>query len=348
MFFVGTQGFGQAHLELELGPSVRVSLVKFRTPGALQKLNYVWWSLRVLAFAIVLRPVSIYASDVMATPAALIAAMLLRIPTVYHEHDYAAGQRTIFDALLQNTRSALLRRAVCSVAPNEQRMMQLVKDGAREDRATVVRNYPSVGEVGPERSVCSNPVLWLHYHGSLVPARLPLSLIEALALLPSQVKLRIMGFEPYGRDYRNELLRRVEELNLGNRVDVRKSVARHRELLEIANQGDVGLCLLGDLDEFNHRSMVGASQKPYEYLACGMAVLVERTPEWCQAFVDPGYGLACDSGKPESIASAIGQFVDDRSRTREMGELGRRRIMVEWNYENEFGPVAASFGTVRR
>ena len=85
--------------------------------------------------------------------------------------------------------------------------------------------------------------------------------------------------------------------------------------------------------------MVGASNKAFEYLACGAALLVCDSPEWVQTFVHSGYALACDPEDPRSIANALDSFADDILSTIEMGRRGRRRILDEWNYEAQFEPV---------
>jgi glycosyltransferase involved in cell wall biosynthesis len=85
--------------------------------------------------------------------------------------------------------------------------------------------------------------------------------------------------------------------------------------------------------------MTGASNKPFDYLACGLALLVSDLPDWRSAYVEPGYGLACDPQDPESIAGAVRRFLGDPGLARSMGENGRQRILADWNYEGRFLPV---------
>ena len=92
-------------------------------------------------------------------------------------------------------------------------------------------------------------------------------------------------------------------------------------------------------DDVNEQAMAGASNKPFDYLACGLALLVSDLPEWRELFVKPGYGLACHPRDPESIARQLRWFVEHPIETRSMGAEGRRRILLEWNYEKQFLPV---------
>jgi hypothetical protein len=41
----------------------------------------------------------------------------------------------------------------------------------------------------------------------------------------------------------------------------------------------------------NEQAMSGASNKAFDYLVCGLAVLVSNLPDWRSTFVEPGYGL---------------------------------------------------------
>jgi glycosyltransferase involved in cell wall biosynthesis len=91
--------------------------------------------------------------------------------------------------------------------------------------------------------------------------------------------------------------------------------------------------------------LTGASNKPFDYLACELAVLVSDLPDWCEMFVEPGYGLSCNPEEPLSIAAALRHFYNRPADTRLMGERGRKRILAEWNYETQFEPVLRTLRT---
>ena len=92
-------------------------------------------------------------------------------------------------------------------------------------------------------------------------------------------------------------------------------------------------------DDINQQAMTGASNKPFDYLACGLALLVSDLPDWQAMYVEPGYGLACDPDNVESVTQAVRWFLEHSIETRRMGELGRNRILQAWNYERQFEPV---------
>jgi glycosyltransferase involved in cell wall biosynthesis len=94
-----------------------------------------------------------------------------------------------------------------------------------------------------------------------------------------------------------------------------------------------------DIDDANQQWMPGASNKPFDYLAGGLALLVSNLAGWRDLYVEPGYGIACDAPDPRSIAGALRWFMDHPTEMRAMGERGRQRVAAEWNYEAQFAPV---------
>jgi glycosyltransferase involved in cell wall biosynthesis len=178
------------------------------------------------------------------------------------------------------------------------------------------------------------------YVGSIVPIRLPTSVIRALALLPDGVRLRVIGYTTSGHaDYVRELQRLAWTLGVAHRTEFVDGVP-HQQLLMMSRDADVGLALMPvESEDATLEWMPGASNKPFEYLACGAALVVPDLPAWRDMFVDPGYGLACHPRDPASIAAALRWLIEHPTEMRAMGERGRQRVSDDWNYETQFGPV---------
>src|SRR5262249_53432977 len=154
-----------------------------------------------------------------------------------------------------------------------------------------------------------------------VPARLPATVLGALARLPPGARLRVVGYETLGNaGYVGQLQAAARRLGVADRVRVLSPMPR-RELLRGSVAWDVGLALTPmDSTDLGLRTMAGASNKPFDYLACGLAVLVSDLPDWRRLYVEPGYGLACDPGDPASIAAALRWFLEHPGETQAMGE----------------------------
>ena len=87
------------------------------------------------------------------------------------------------------------------------------------------------------------------------------------------------------------------------------------------------------------RHMSGASNKPFDYLSHGIALIVPDDPEWRRLYVDEGCALACPSHDAEALAQVFRWMADHRSEVAEMGRRGHALVRERWHYEAQFAPV---------
>jgi glycosyltransferase involved in cell wall biosynthesis len=330
----------QDRLRFTERPHVRVRVMRAARPGWRQKLHYVrflvwtcWWAWRWA-------PTCVYVSDPLGAPAGVLAARLLRRRVIYHEHDAPSyAQPTWFFRRILAARRALARRAVVSVIPNAARAETFARDTGAS-RVAVVWNCPRRDEVVPRRAEPVSSVLHVLYQGSIVPARLPEEMIEAVGRVPA-VDLTIVGYETAGAPgYGRVLLDIAARVGAAERVRVAGTTPTRADLMRDCATFDVGLSLLPEEGgDVNEEHMTGASNKPFDYLACGLAVLVTDRPDWRAFYVDPGYARACHAHSVESLVEAFAWFAAHGAETRAMGERGRQRIADAWCYDEMFAPV---------
>ena len=84
--------------------------------------------------------------------------------------------------------------------------------------------------------------------------------------------------------------------------------------------------------------MTGASNKAFDYLACGLPVLVSdsRLARHVRRW---RLHAALRSAEPQALPAPSAASSARPDLARSMGEKGRQRILVEWNYETCFNPV---------
>jgi glycosyltransferase involved in cell wall biosynthesis len=336
---VGAHGLGTDAFDAHRLPGIDVRLVSRAGTGIVQKVRYLWFLFRATGHVIVTRARWVYASDPFSTPVALVAAWMGR-DVVYHEHDTpsSAPASRFLRALLVIRRMAL-RRAAVLVTPNVERSAALSRDAGGRNALTVW-NCPSRLEARSRTDEPDPGDLRLIYHGSVVPSRLPLAVVDAMARTHGRVTLRLTGYETIGsRGYLAQLRRRADELRIGDRLQITPPLPRELMLDGTAN-GDLGLALMPTrgADE-NERAMAGASNKAFEYLACGLPILVTDLPDWREMFVQSGVAFACDPTSVSSLATAFDRAFDNRSELAAMGRRGRAIVEREWNYETCFEPV---------
>jgi glycosyltransferase involved in cell wall biosynthesis len=346
VLFLGTGASGTEVLRLPEHPRIRVRQMRFCPAGWRQKVHYVGFCLWVLVWTLRWRPRWIYASEMLACPPAYLLSMLPGISLLYHEHDSPlelsdTAKLSGFVRFCLRMRAACARRAALCVLPNQQRAEQFARALKPTHPIEVVWNCPRIGEVAASREIAGTSTLKLLYHGSINPNRLPMSVIDSLALLPDSVSLTVVGYETVGsRGYVSRLKQRAQQLGIEERLHYVGALRLRDELLRVCRSCDVGLALLPmEAGDLNFNAMTGASNKPFDYLANGLAVLVSNLPDWRAMFVEPGYGWSCDPDDPESIAASIRRFLENPDEMRRMAEVGRQRILSDWNYESQFQPV---------
>jgi glycosyltransferase involved in cell wall biosynthesis len=350
VLFLGVGALGAATLRFPRHERIMVRQLSHRRAGWYQKLHYLWFGLWVLAWTLRWSPRWVYASDHLSCPIALLLSVLPGVQVIYHEHDAPdADSKALFQRLSLSARRRVARRAELCVLPNQQRAERFAAETGLRQKVLCVWNCPLRQEVADQRNGAQADDLWLLYHGSIVPARLPTTVVDALQLLPTNVKLRVIGYETIGhRGYVRELQQRAERLGLSGRIEFAGPVPQRAELLALGRKCDVGLAFMPkQCTGFNERTMTGASNKPFDYLACGLALLVSDLPDWREMFVQSGYAQVCDSDEPESIARALSWFLEHRVEMRQMGGRGQQRIATDWNYERQFQPVLERLSQTR-
>lgn len=307
------------------------------TPGWRRVLYFLYFCVWVLWQTVRWRAEWLYASDVFAAPGALAVSYLPNVRVVYHEHDAPQGGRGMVQWCVR-ARNVLARRAAVCVFPSIARAERFAHEAGGGVQTRVVMNCPARAEVLP-LSALRREMFRVLYHGTLVPARLPLTVVEALAQLPD-VCLRVVGYETVGHpNYMRTFLERARGLGVADRVEWKGAVPRS-ELLDVARECDAGLALLPpDSTDWNEQTMAGASNKPFDYLACGLALVVSDVSDLRALFVETGLARACDPRDAASIASAVGWYREHAAERASMRERAREKILTEWNYEIQFAPV---------
>ena len=346
VLFLGIRMETVAALEFPSHPNIIVRQLAVCHRGWRQKLHYATFTLWAILRTIVWRASWVYASDKFAAAPALALSYLPGIRVLYHEHDSPSDCRNGHGAELSWfmrfvlwARRKLARRAAHCVLPNAKRLERFQRDTGRSGRATCVWNCPARNEAQELKPPNGGNSIALVYHGSLVPARIPPTLIQALSFCPG-ARLRIIGYETDGGNrYTAELQKIAHTVSVANRVEFIAAVPR-RDSLAYCRAADVGVAFMPRKSaDFNEQAMAGASNKPFDYLACGLALLLSDLPEWRKLYVDTGYGIAVDPDDPHSIADALIWYQQHPAERRDMGERGRQRILADWNYETQFAPV---------
>jgi glycosyltransferase involved in cell wall biosynthesis len=339
VLFLGTQALGFETWSPPVRPGIRFKHLAYSDSGWKRVLQYPWFSVWCLFWTLRWRPAWIYASDVMACIPALLLRGFAGARILYHEHDSPPVdfQETAgwWSRICLWARRKTAQIAEFCILPNENRARAFQKQTGTSKEVKVVWNTPLRGEVSaPKRH--PEGCLKLLYHGSVVPARVPLSVIHAIKKLGYPLVLHVVGYETLGSlGYMEQLRRTAAELGIPEALEF-VGVLQRDELMAYCQTCDVGLAIVHPPADSNLVDLLGASNKVFDYMACGLALIVPQAPSW-QTFLP--YGVACDPADADSIAGALRYFCEQPAAMRLMGERGRQRILEQWNYETDFRPV---------
>jgi glycosyltransferase involved in cell wall biosynthesis len=329
-------------LELSHHPRIARQAIPTRPSHVMRKTAYARYAAAAARLALRLQPDVVYASDPLGAGPGLLAARLARSRLVYHEHDSPAPGS--LRPSLARARASAARGAELVILPNEARArIAQAELGFSADRLRIIWNMPRRAEVPRLDSQPEAPLV-LYYHGSITPDRLPLAVVEAVRRLRGQAHLRIVGYEaPGAPGYIQRLLQLGSGGNSTGIVEYAGQVPGRADLIASAARAHVGLAFMPlHCSDLNMAHMTGASNKPFDYMAAGLALLVSDRPDWCAMFVGPGYARACDPTDPASIVAALAWFLGHPPERRAMGARGRAKIEAEWNYDSAFEPVVSA------
>src|SRR5262249_35516193 len=208
-------------LEFAVHPCIAVRLFPPPPSGWRQKIHYLRFCIWTLSEIRRRGATWVYASDTLSAPVAFCASFLSSVRLLYHEHDAPdEHHRSRFMRVLLAMRRRVLRRARIVVVPNAERGHAL-RDHRGGGDIVCVWNCPQRDEAAQTPRTNAHDAFWVIYHGSIVPARVPESVLHALAALP-HVGLRIRGYGTAGHEnYINQLLELAHRLGIASRVDIR-------------------------------------------------------------------------------------------------------------------------------
>jgi glycosyltransferase involved in cell wall biosynthesis len=348
--FLGTGTKLDHTYQLPSHPHIRVRAIRLFKEGWKQKLHYVVFFLWTFWWVISWRPNWIYASDPLSAPGIWVIRKLTNIAVLYHEHDSPNPTRSQswFMRLAFEYRKKLGREAEACVIPQRDRLLQFLRETRRVHPTFCVWNCPRLDEV---REIRSNPKgdMIVYYHGSITSARVPAELIVAACRFKGAIRLRIAGYEPQGSvGYVRELKRLASE-NGVDLIEFVGTIPLREDLLRSAAEAHVGLSLMPKgTSDINLQHMVGASNKPFDYMACGLPLLVTDLPDWVSNFVRPGYARGCEPCDPDSIETELRWYLEHPLDRLEMGRRCKDKIRQSWNYETAFADVVTFMETGKK
>jgi glycosyltransferase involved in cell wall biosynthesis len=344
VLLLGTDAFGVQSLRMAAFPGIRIKNLTLAKSGGRPSIQYVVFFFWCLYLVCTWRPRWIYVSDPLPLPAVWLLRLITKSRIIYHEHDspiVGANPSSFLKAVLA-CRAKIARQAELCIFPQQDRLAQFVNSTKRTAPALCVWNCPRLREI-PLCTKGEKPEypLVIYYHGSINPERLPESLVIAASRFKGAIKIQIAGYEAPGSiGYVNALMQLAATMGAPDVVENLGTIPLREDLLRSAARADVGLSLMPESSsDINLKYMLGASNKAFDYMACGLPLLVTDLPDWRETFVAPGYARACNPHNVDSIESELDWYLNHPYERHKMGLDSAKKIQGSWNYDAMFAEV---------
>jgi glycosyltransferase involved in cell wall biosynthesis len=288
----------------------------------------------------------VYAYDTLGLAAALLAYASpgRRRPIVFHSHELEALAKP---ASLLGMGQALawprLSETAAAVFPDQGRAEGFEQLARIASTPIIVPNFPL-------RSLFPSPPIHdlipsrlrrpsVLYRGSIGESSAMLESVSAVAQLPSKVRLEFVGF--LRPDAEGVLGAHVASEGLQDRFSY-AGVLPYAELQPLTERAAVGLAMYKGSSQAL-LSAATASNKIYEYAACGLPVIVSDFPGYRHALGTESWVRFADPEDPRSIAKALEDLLLDPAAYRKTCFEARLAFETRFNFEVAFEPLNRLF-----
>ena len=198
------------------------------------------------------------------------------------------------------------------------------------ENVTVVANYPVLSLI-KKASGSRIPLLKSDgttiaiYVGGLTKERGLFEMVEAVNGLASlDIELHLLGRFDDTKD--EEIVKRMERVKYLGFLPLEK-VFEHLMLASI------GFALFQPVPAYLYAGE--NTNKLFEYMACGLAVIVSDFPNLRELVEANKCGICVDPISPNEVAAAIRLLYENPRMRIKMGENGRQAVLKKYNWENE-------------
>jgi glycosyltransferase involved in cell wall biosynthesis len=254
---------------------------------------------------------------------------------IREKHYIPKPLRNMIASLYEAFETRALRRIDAVVYPCTVQGRDLF--ASRAKRAVKIENYsmPVEPALLPSGPADTRAVI---HAGGLTEARGITTLAHAVS--KTNAKLILCG--PFSSpEYQQEILAscpsgQIEYMGTLNREDLFRQYGRSA----------IGVCTLRAVGQY--ALLDNMSTKVYEYMQCGLPVVVSNFP--CYQYWNEKYhfGICVDPSNEDEIAVAIRYLLDHPDEARQMGENGRRAVKEEFNWGVEEKKLLALYEDIMK
>ncbi|MCY4523209.1 MAG: glycosyltransferase, partial [Halobacteriovoraceae bacterium] len=186
----------------------------------------------------------------------------------------------------------------------------------------VICNYPIYKDIKPNKNHSTQENTVVIYVGNISVERGIFQLVNAFDLLKNH-KLHLLG------KFENEkILDECKKMQGWQNVTY-LGVCNANEIFDYIKKSHIGI--VNFLPHPNH--MTTLATKPFEYMMCGLPIILPDFPYWRAFFKDSA--VYTDPTNPKSIAESIISLSKNKDLMETMGELNIQKVRKEYNWQAE-------------
>jgi len=163
------------------------------------------------------------------------------------------------------------------------------------------------------------------YVGGLSAARGVRQIASAMSLVQADIRLNLVGgFSE--KDLVNEM-----RLSSGWKNIIEHGILDRVGVSQIYSRSRVGLVTLLPISNYLDSLPI----KMFEYMSAGIPVIASDFPLWKDIIYENKCGICVDPMDPSAIAKAINYLIEHPDEARQMGENGRKAVLLKYNWAQE-------------
>jgi len=284
------------------------------------------------------RPRLIYAYDAHALSAVMWHLRKSAAPIIFHAHEVADPDRfriTSPGSWIVKFALRSINSAALTVFPDKRRAQAMLKRAQDSREPMIVPNYPArnfASEIDVERLVDRRfAERRAIYIGPVAPDNGHLEAALAIRRVDPPATLDFVGWASP-----STFVSQVRAAG-GDHVSTTGWLSEYEKTKRLES-ASLGLCLYKPVS-VNWEHCATASNKIFEYAACGLPVVVPDRADFREALGREQWIEFADVNVPDSIAAAITKTLANRSRYISSSRAARRRFERALNYEIAFAPL---------
>jgi glycosyltransferase involved in cell wall biosynthesis len=154
-------------------------------------------------------------------------------------------------------------------------------------------------------------------------------------------RLRFAGW--YGPGYKNHLLSLSQDLGIADKVEFLGALP-YLEQFKRTSEAAIGFIFL----ENTRKNRVASSNRLFEFMYCGLPIIVENTPECARVINDSQAGILVNSDSINEVVVQLSRLLSDRNLCEKLGANGKKAVRSFYHFEKDLGRLEELYTDITR